>query len=72
MLIERRLHAHGIDYNELPSWQKRGIGLYWVEYEKQGFNPQKNLTETTLRRKVHVDMELPLSKRYTDKIAALL
>jgi len=36
------LFQHGINFNDLPSWQKRGVGLYWEEYQKEGYNPIKN------------------------------
>ena len=29
------LFQHGINYNDLPRWQKRGSGLYWEEYERE-------------------------------------
>ena len=34
------LFQNGINFNDLPAWQKRGIGLYWTEIEKEGFNPK--------------------------------
>ena len=30
------LFQHGINYNELPLWQKRGIGFYWKTIERNG------------------------------------
>src|SRR5262249_39924599 len=33
------LFQNGINFNDLPSWQKRGSGLYWEEYERAGENP---------------------------------
>lgn len=29
------LFSEGINYNELPNWQKRGIGIYYTTYEKK-------------------------------------
>ena len=34
------LFQGGINFNDLPAWQKRGTGLYWEEYVKEGINPQ--------------------------------
>lgn len=34
------LFEKGINFNELPDWQKRGIGFYWEEYSKEAFNPK--------------------------------
>ena len=28
-----------INFNDLPLWQRRGIGLYWQSYQKTGTNP---------------------------------
>lgn len=30
----RFLFQEGINFNDLPTWQKRGIGVYWQEREK--------------------------------------
>ena len=35
------LFQHGINFNDLPIWQKRGSGLYWIEYQKRGYNLKK-------------------------------
>ena len=66
------LFQNGINFDKLPSWQKRGIGVYWDTYEKQGFNPKTGLTETAVRRSLKVDMELPLREAYADFIAKML
>lgn len=55
------LFGLGINYNNLPSWQKRGIGTYWTTESRKGFNPVSG-QETQVNRKVlHHEMELPLS-----------
>ena len=66
------LFRNGINYDKLPDWQKRGIGVYWETYEKQGFNPKTGQTETATRRGLKVDMELPLREEYARRIAAML
>src|SRR5688572_10797788 len=33
------LFQNGINFNDVPNWQKRGIGMYWEEYEKPARNP---------------------------------
>ncbi len=66
------LFRNGINFDKLPSWQKRGIGVYWESYEKQGFNPKTGQTETAIRRGLKVDTELPLREAYADFIAKLL
>ncbi len=66
------LFQNGINYNELPNWQKRGIGIYWETYEKKGFNPVTGKEEIAERRTLKVDDELPLREEYSDFIAELL
>ncbi len=58
------LFQRGINFNELPKWQRRGIGLYWEEFEKAGMNPLTGETRTALRRRIRVDMELPMREEY--------
>ena len=30
------LYARGINVNDVPAWQRRGVGLWWERYEKTG------------------------------------
>lgn len=62
------LFQHGINFNDLPLWQKRGTGLYWHEVEKAGFNPKAGVATTTLRRQVKIDMALPMREQYREFI----
>ena len=62
------LFQHGINFNDLPAWQKRGIGLYWKQVEREGFNPIKKEKVVTLRRELTADYELPLGEEYAKYI----
>ena len=66
------LFQNGINFDKLPCWQKRGIGVYWEPVEKQGFNPKTGRTETALRRALKVDLELPLREEYAKFITTFL
>ncbi len=66
------LFQNGINYDELPSWQKRGMGVYWDTFEKQGFNPVTGMSETAMRRKLKVDEEIPIREEYSRFIENLL
>ena len=66
------LFQNGINFDKLPSWQKRGMGVYWETYEKQGFNPVTGKTETAERRALKVDEEIPIREEYSEFIANLL
>ncbi len=56
------LFQHGINFNDLPLWQKRGIGFYWESYEKDGGE----------RRRLKIDMELPMGDAYGEFILGML
>ena len=58
------LFQYGINFNDLPNWQKRGVGLYWEEYEKPSINPVTNVEVTALRRRVRIDFDLPMKGEY--------
>lgn len=66
------LFGHGTNYNDLPAWQKRGVGLYWEDYQKSGFNPHTQTTVETTRRRLTINPELPLGPAYETFIQALL
>lgn len=66
------LFQNGINFNELPNWQKRGIGLYWETYNKPGLNPKTNEPVVTERRRICVDFDLPMKEAYDGFIRGLL
>jgi tRNA(His) guanylyltransferase len=58
------LFQHGINFNDLPQWQRRGIGVYWQQYEKEGYDPIKKEPVKALRRRINVDLELAMKDDY--------
>lgn len=66
------LFSHGINFDKLPAWQKRGIGLYWTDIPKEGYNPVTGQAVTTARRGLKVDLELPIGAAYGDMIEDFL
>lgn len=58
------LFQKGINFNDTPSWQKRGIGIWWEDVEKEGFNPIRQETVITTRREQHIEFDLPLGESY--------
>lgn len=66
------LFSREINFDKLPSWQKRGIGVYWGEVQKEGINPITGKKTVALRRELIVDYELPLRESYSDFIAGFL
>lgn len=58
------LFSYGINFNDLPAWQKRGIGFYWKETEKESYNPKTSEKVTAKRNTLFIDYELPLKDDY--------
>jgi tRNA(His) guanylyltransferase len=58
------LSQYGITYDELPTWQRRGTGLYWETFEKVGYDPVQKRERVGIRRRVKVDKALPLKEAY--------
>ncbi|MBD2768601.1 guanylyltransferase [Hymenobacter sp. BT664] len=66
------LFQRGINFNNLPAWQKRGVGLYWMEEPHQGVNPLKKEATLVARRRLHTEYELPVGPSYGVFIQQLL
>lgn len=66
------LWQRGTNFNKLPLWQRRGIGCYWQSYEKQGRNPMTGETVAATRRRLRVDLELPMKDSYDEFIRRLV
>lgn len=64
------LFSRGINYDDLPSWQKRGIGMWKENYEKDGLNPITQKLEKAIRNRIHVEYELPLGQEYADLVVS--
>jgi tRNA(His) guanylyltransferase len=58
------LFDRGINFNDVPSWQKRGVGLYWECFDKPGRNPVTGQQVVARRRRIKRDMDLPMKDEY--------
>jgi tRNA(His) 5'-end guanylyltransferase len=54
------LFERGINLAELPSWQRRGIGIYKKEISIEGYNPIEKKKVQSKRKRIFVDSDLPL------------
>jgi tRNA(His) 5'-end guanylyltransferase len=59
------LFTYGINFNDLPNWQKRGVGLLWEAYSKEGTNPLTGEVTVAVRRRIRVDLDLPMKDEYS-------
>ena len=66
------LFSEGINFNDLPAWQKRGIGIYWGSIEKIGCNPITGVEEPTVRKRLQINRELPLGADYGSFLLSFL
>ena len=66
------LFARGINFNDLPLWQKRGTGLLWEAYQHVGGNPVTDDDVLTTRRRSREDCDLPLGDGYEDMLHGLI
>lgn len=66
------LFKRSIKYNNLPDWQKRGVGLYLQKEQRQGFNPKIKKTTTFVRQSLRIEMNLPIGQDYSSLIAEIL
>jgi len=66
------LFRRGTNFNDLPNWQKRGVGVYWEEYEKPARNPKTGEEVTALRRRLKRDLDLPMKDAYSRFIRELV
>ncbi len=58
------LFQNGVNFNDLPSWQKRGAAMYWESYQKPAVNPKTGEAVLASRRRVAHDLELPIGELY--------
>jgi tRNA(His) 5'-end guanylyltransferase len=58
------LFARSINFNDLPAWQRRGTGVYWETVTRMGRNPKTGAEVPSVRRRLHVDDDLPMKETY--------
>lgn len=58
--IHEMLFNEGINLNDVPNWQKRGIGFYKKQKEIKGFNKKDNVDTVSYRNCIFRDLNLPI------------
>jgi tRNA(His) guanylyltransferase len=67
------LFARGINFNEVPLWQKHGVGVYWDTVQRGGgFNPAAQEESTTLLRRIRIDKTLPRGDAFGELVSKLI
>lgn len=62
------LWQNKINFNDLPLWQKRGIGLYWESYQKPAVNKLTGEEVLASRNRIKIDYELPMRGEFSNFI----
>ncbi len=58
------LFQNGINFNDLPMWQKRGCAVYWEDYLKPAIDQKTGEAVQAYRRRLIRNLELPLGDQY--------
>lgn len=66
------LRSFNVEFEELPAWQKWGIGIYWENYEKTGWNPKKKSPVSTQRRQLKINQNLPNMDAYGEFLGTII
>ena len=66
------LFQKGINFNDIPNWQKRGMGVYWESYEKDAVNTITGEAVKASRNRLKVDLDLPMKDKYSDFISDMV
>ena len=63
------LFKYGVNFDTLPAWQKRGVGIWWERYDKLGTDPRTGALTQAPRRRLHEEAELPYGPEYAALVA---
>lgn len=66
------LFRRGVNFNDLPAWQRRGVGVVWEEYERPAVNPKTGVAVAATRRRLKSLLELPMRDEYSRFIEAMV
>src|SRR3954464_334623 len=66
------LFQAGINFNDLPAWQKRGSGVYWEDYQRPAVNPKTGETVFATRRRLKRDLDLPMRDAYDEFVLGFI
>ena len=62
----------GIDFSTVPLWQKYGVGIYFADEIRKGFNPKTNTETECITRVLKEDYFLPKGEEYGEFVRSLV
>ncbi|HVJ66363.1 MAG TPA: tRNA(His) guanylyltransferase Thg1 family protein [Caulifigura sp.] len=66
------LYQRGINFNDTPLWQRRGIGVLWETHETLAANAVTGEPVPVERRRLRIESVLPMKEEYSQFIEQLL
>ncbi|WP_020524067.1 hypothetical protein [Catelliglobosispora koreensis] len=66
------LFEHGINFSKVPAWQRRGVALWWENYDKAGHDPVRGADVIATRRRLTVNRDLPMRQEYRDLVKQVI
>lgn len=66
------LFERGINFNDLPAWQRRGIGVYWEDFDLPAVDGRTGEAVVAKRRRLKTDLDLPMKDDYSAFLDRLL
>lgn len=66
------LFKAGINFNEIPAWERRGIGIHWVEEPFEGVNPKTGAAVTSTKRRPRVRFDLPMRTEFDALVRSIV
>lgn len=66
------LFERGVNFNDVPAWQRRGILLAWQEVDHVGHNPVTGEDVPTTRRRLTASRDLPMGEAFRELIASIV
>ena len=58
------LFKAGVNFNDLPNWQKRGVGVSWEQFNMPGVNSHTGEATSSFRRRLNTNLELPMKEQF--------
>ena len=66
------LFQRGLNFNDVPAWQRRGAGVAWEDVAQAAVDPRTGRATTSVRRRRVRLLELPVREAYDAFLLGLL
>lgn len=66
------LFRHGKNFNDIPTWQRRGSAVRWREVAAKGRDPRTGAEVESTQRESYVDHDLPMKDAYADLVRSIV